>query len=219
MHLEDSNKDIIDNMRGKWIIEISEMAGFGKRENDWLKAFLSRATDRVRLSYGRRSQDYPRQSILIGSMNPSGDNSYFRDDTGNARYWPVACGDKIDVDGIVLTRNQLFAEAVDLYKKRLPLYLEGQIFELAEKEQNLRLGLDAWYYDVARLTQTLIETTTADILERLHIPNSQRGHYEQMRVGKIMKQLGWTKKRNQYGWYYVKGNGQLGGSEQDTANS
>ena len=104
MSLKDSDKDIIDELRGCWIVEMSELSGFNKKEVDWLKGFLSRKVDRCRLSYGRRSQDFPRQVVFIGTMNPSGDNSYLRDDTGNRRFWPVSCG-KIDIAGLKLVKN------------------------------------------------------------------------------------------------------------------
>lgn len=205
MHLEDTNKDIIDNMRGKWIIEISELAGFGKRETDWLKAFLSRGTDRVRLSYGKRSADYPRQSILVGSMNPSGDNLYFKDDTGNARYWPIACGDKLDVDGITVVRDQLFAEAVYNYKAGMPLYLIGHVFEEAEREQDKRLNTDPWQFDIAKMLRApgVKSLTTSDILDKLGISMAQRDVGDQMRVGKIMKRAGWNRYKGTYGAYYA----------------
>ena len=79
LSLTDRDKDIIDCMRGAWIIENAELSSF-KRENDmnWLNAFLSRETDRVRLSYARRSKDFPRQSIFFGTYNPRGENDYFR---------------------------------------------------------------------------------------------------------------------------------------------
>jgi predicted P-loop ATPase len=220
MHLEDTNKDIIDNMRGKWIIEVSEMAGFGKRENDWLKAFLSRSTDRVRLSYGRRSQDYPRQSILIGSMNPSGDNAYFRDDTGNARYWPVECSDKIDVNGVMQNRDNLFAEAMHWYKQRIPLYLTDNSYKLAEDEQQRRLQQDPWYWNIVQKLFHVEEVTASEILEKIGIPLTQRDRYAQMRVGTVMKQLGWIRRQRHTGErYYVKENGILDGGAQDTSNS
>jgi predicted P-loop ATPase len=207
-------------MRGKWIIEISEMAGFGKRENEWLKAFLSRGVDRVRLSYGYRSQDYPRQSILIGSMNPSGDNTYFRDDTGNARYWPIECSERIDVDGISRDRDKLFAEAMYYFNHGQPLYLTGETFKMAEDEQGRRLQQDPWHHDIYQKVRHASEITASEILEKMGVPITQRDRYAQMRVGTVMKQLGWIKKQRSSGErYYVSGEYLFDGGEQDTTNS
>ena len=192
MTLKDSDKDIIDELRGCWIVELGELNGFNKKDVDWLKSFLSRKVDRCRLSYGRRSKDFPRQVIFIGTMNPSGDNTYFKDDTGNRRFWPVACH-KIDIAGLKLIRPQLFAEAVSLYKQGLPLFLGGKALEDAEAEQAKREIADPWKEDIERLIAQKPEVSTADVLEMLHIPQSQRGTWESVRVGKILKKLGWHK--------------------------
>src|SRR3990167_5994340 len=56
-----SNKEIVDVMRGKWIVEVSELHGFQRQESERLKAFITTSRDRVRLSYGRIAEDFPRQ--------------------------------------------------------------------------------------------------------------------------------------------------------------
>jgi len=117
-------KDMVDIMRTAWIMEIADMAGFSKSDIQNLRSFISRKVDRVRLPYDKLSQDFPRQCIMIGTHNPSGDNRYFRDDTGNRRYWPIECN-KIDIDYLKNVRDQLWAETMTKYKTE-PLFLDTQ---------------------------------------------------------------------------------------------
>ena len=219
MALKDSDKDIIDELRGCWIVEMSELSGFNKKEVDWLKGFLSRKVDRCRLSYGRRSQDFPRQVVFIGTMNPSGDNSYLRDDTGNRRFWPVSCN-KIDIPRLKLDREQLFAEAISLYRQGFPLYLQGVALKVAEAEQAKREIGDPWEIEVARILSIKQETNTFEILNSLCVPVAQRGHYEKVRIGKILKKLGWFKHQDSSGQYVytkseVKHQGRYAGRQEE----
>jgi putative DNA primase/helicase len=205
MAVKESDKDIVDEMRGAWIIEISELAGFSKKEVDWLKAFLSRRTDRCRLSYGRRSQDFPRQSIFIGTMNPSGDNTYLKDDTGNRRFWPITAGE-IDVEGLKKARNQLFAEAVYEWKKGgVNLFLQGTPLEMAENEQTQRNMVDPWSYAVRRGTIGFTEIMMPELMNMVGLRTEFHGIAETMRLGRIMKNLGWIKKQKHTGErYYIR---------------
>ena len=206
MALKDSDKEIIDELRGCWIVEMGELAGFNKKDIDWLKSFLSRQVDRCRLSYGRRSKDFSRQVVFIGTMNPSGDNTYFRDDTGNLRFWPVLCRD-INIPRFILDRDQLFAEAKAVYfnlKKQkddgiltgdYPFYLQDKAFKIAEEEQKQREIIDPWEMDVLRIITGKPEVTTMQVLSDIGVPVSQRGQYELTRIGKILKKFKWHKKQ------------------------
>jgi putative DNA primase/helicase len=132
------NKDAVENMRGKWIIEAAELATVSVAEEEHKKAFFSRRTDRMREAYGRKSKDYPRQCIFIGSTNPDG-SGYLKDITGNRRYWPIECNIKeIPIERLEDNIDQLWAEAVQLYFSNEPLWLTGDAKEIAESEQQLR---------------------------------------------------------------------------------
>src|SRR4029077_6311279 len=81
------DKKLIEQFRGKWICEASELRGMRKAEVGHMKSTLSRTHDRGRLSYDRMVTEKPRHNIIVGTTN---DAKWLRDLTGNRRYWPVA---------------------------------------------------------------------------------------------------------------------------------
>lgn len=138
-------KEMVETMQGAWVLEIPELQGFSKADTTILKAFISKTSDKVRLSYDRRARVFLRQCIFIGSTN---DGEYLRDTTGGRRFWPIACKIEGEVDNKRLRRNldQLWAEATHLYKEMraghrgdLPLYLADKgALEEAEALQDSR---------------------------------------------------------------------------------
>src|SRR5690349_20482256 len=80
------SKDAAQDLRGKWLIELAELSAMNRSEVETAKAFMSRSTDHYRPSYGRRSQDFPRECVFGGTTNH---DNYLVSDTGNRRFWPV----------------------------------------------------------------------------------------------------------------------------------
>lgn len=109
------NKDTVINCYGSWIIEIPEMHVLKRNSVEEVKNFITIRKDTFRTPYGIHAADHYRSFIFVGTMNPSGDNTYIHDVTGARRFWPIVCG-KIDIDAIKANRTQLFAEAKHCYE-------------------------------------------------------------------------------------------------------
>lgn len=124
------DKDAMLNLQGKWLVELGELAGVKRSDFNLVKDYLSRRCDSVRSPYGRLREDIPRQSVFIGTVN---EGQYLKDPTGNRRFWPVRVG-TCDVEGLKAEREQLFAEAMALYRTENPVLKLSEEAEAQAKE-------------------------------------------------------------------------------------
>ena len=106
-------KDASDYIRGKWGIELAELAFQRKADVEAQKAFISRQEERFRPAYGREEICYPRQCVFWGTTNRT---DYLTDETGNRRFLPIKTG-KIDLAGLREVRDKPWAEAVYNYQQ------------------------------------------------------------------------------------------------------
>ena len=209
-------KDSCQDLRGVWVIELSELSAIRPNEVERVKAFISRQVDHYRPSYGRRSVDFKRQGVFIGTTNA---HEYLTDDTGNRRFWPVACG-VVDIEALARDRDQLWAEAVVAYHAGEQWWLErDELREAARREQELRLIDDPWEATIADWlehprkqpgpedgerkpilldhTDGYVQVTNAQILEHaIGKPTERQVKADQMRVGKILQRLQWKKHKS-----------------------
>lgn len=137
-------KEASELIQGKWLIEIGELTGFSKADTNAIKQFLSRTEDTYREAYGRRTNDYPRKCVFFGTSNES---EYLRDTTGNRRFWPVDVGEfeptKSVFEDLSNERDQVWAEAVAVYKCGEPLYMTKELEDYALSAQETKMEQSA----------------------------------------------------------------------------
>lgn len=205
------DKDGFQAIRGKWIIELGELDSFNKAESTKAKQFFSASTDTYRESYGRRTNDVPRQCVFVGTTNQ---DEYLKDATGNRRYWPVACT-KVDLEQLREIRDQLWAEAMFCYKADEIWWVNRDETAMFSEAQDERFVVDEWEGPILTwLEESQIGETTSGsevLASALKLDFGHWGKPEQMRVGAIMHRLGWRRvrlpalaKSGQRPWAYKK---------------
>jgi putative DNA primase/helicase len=103
---------------------------------------------------------------------------YLRDTTGNRRFWPVRCGEKIDVDGFKAVIDKIWAEAVYRFKQCEQLHLSEELEAMAAIEVARREAVHPWTGIVLAGIETLEdEFITADMIwERVLFGNRAQYH-------------------------------------------
>ncbi len=151
-----NGKAAIEQLQGSWILEMGELKGLKKAEVESVKQFISARTDKYRKAYGKRVTESPRQTILVASTN---EPDFNRDATGGRRFIPVDVAevklyDNDKLRKLVLPhtdeerraskdfRNQLWAEAMDIYSYGGTLKMSKEAEKYAEKVQSEHTDVD-----------------------------------------------------------------------------
>jgi putative DNA primase/helicase len=128
------DKTAAEKLQGSWILEIGELAGIRKVDEDTLKSFLTRQDDKFRASYGRVVEEHPRQCIIVGTTNQEA--GFLRDTTGGRRFWPVKVNGRSEFKPWDLKDiEQIWAEALMMYNKGETLILDNSLTGAAESAQ------------------------------------------------------------------------------------
>ncbi len=200
-----SHKDSRDHLRGKWIIELPELAQFKRGDIETIKAYISRRTEQYRPSYGRHEVKFPRQCVFAGTTNA---DEYLVDQTGNRRFWVVACK-KIDLDGIKRDRDQLWAEAMVRYRRGESWFLNDELAVVAAAEAQSRVAHDPWTAFVSETLNTRLtvtEVSPGEVLSFMNLNDAERNPRNGARVAQILRDLGWRKAKRHMtrGQIYVR---------------
>lgn len=199
-------KDSYQQIQGIWLYEIAELQSFRGREAEEVKAFVSSTRDRFRAPYARAPEDHDRQTVFAATTNVT---EWARDYTGSTRFWPLALG-QVDLDALAADRDQLLAEAVNLYRaggevaRAYPTADEEK--RLFAPQQALRLSVHPWVDVIAEYLDDhpeITQTTTRKVLEDclgLRAMDMGRDSQAEQRVSKTLAILGWR-----LGWHRPEG--------------
>lgn len=149
-----NGKEAMEQIQGAWLIEMAELSAMRKAEVEATKHFTAKTADVFRPAYGRTTETFKRQCIFFGSTNKK---QFLSDPTGNRRYFPISVSlerrSKDVFYDLADEVDQIWAEAVHLYRKKEPLVLSPEADKIANKvrlehtETDDRAGLIAAFLE------------------------------------------------------------------------
>lgn len=215
--------DLSRKMRGRLVAELAELKGLHTRDSETIKAWMTRQYEDWTPKYREFNTIFPRRLLCLGTTNQ---DEFLADATGNRRWLPARVGGVVDVDAIIRDRLQLWAEARELWQARADAKGKdnGVDFEEAEKLAALEHDaymmsdswepvIEAWLNEADPITDEKPSEReflqVHEVLEgalRQDAKNCKR--VEEMRIGAVLRTLGYTRKRmrvsGRLAWVYVK---------------
>lgn len=213
INLQEDDEKLARKMRGRLVGEIGELRGLHTKDLESIKAFITRTHETWVPKYKEFAIDFPRRMVFFGSTNQ---DEFLADETGNRRWLPVTTGE-VDVDAIDRDRAVLWAEARMLFESGGIQFAEAQT--LANGVHDAHMIHDAWLDsisawleepDIAGVTPVMRGgVRVVDVLRgALRFDDRQIGRRDEMRAGKILRMLGYSRVQTRVGdvrqWVYEK---------------
>lgn len=197
-------KDFLQSIQGLWLIEIPDMAGFGRREHSQILATVTMRNDRYRQSYGRYIENHARGCVFAATSET---DDYLLDTRGRRRFWPLRC-ESIDLDALHAMREQIFAEAIIKYRAGSTWY---EMPDETDDEQLQRADLDPWtekvleYADIQAANKMPISTAKV-LFYAIEMPTANQDQGAKNRVAAILRRDNWipTFKKGSRAWVKPK---------------
>jgi predicted P-loop ATPase len=206
------SREASQHLRGKWVVEMSELAAIVKADPERFKSFMTRREEIYLPRFGRIEVHELRQFVPFGTTNKQ-NQGYLTDETGNRRVWPARCG-RIQLDWLEEDRPQVFAEARHCYREGAAWWPAPELEALVIKpEQDARFEHDPWEDGV--LVYCNLKEPEKDGVTRVQISEIAHGALkvdalfrvskrEQNRIRAILVRNGWTMAREESRRFYWK---------------
>lgn len=150
-------KEAMENIQGKWILEVPELQAMARSEVNAVKSFMSKRDDHFRAAYGRFTATHKRQCVFFGTTN---DYYCLRDLTGGRRFWPVDIDQQPRAKNVftelATERDQLWAEAVMWWRLGETIYLSADVEATAAEMQESHREENPWEALIAKYLDTPI---------------------------------------------------------------
>lgn len=196
------NEDTSRRMRGILVGEIGELKGLQTADEESILTFITRTHEDWIPKFKEFGTKFARRMIMIGTTNI---REFLDPGRRNRRWLPLDSG-KVDVHGIIRDREQLWAEARDLYLAHGIMWKDAQ--DLSEAEHTNYQISDGWeqaVIDWLRESELGSETPRGGAYEKeqgFQLESVLRGALSmgpkeitkghQRRMGSILKKLGYV---------------------------
>lgn len=127
-----SPQNVIPQLFGKLVVELSELGNMGRRDAEHVKRFLSTQSDNYTAKFEKLARDNPRRCIFIGTTN---DSNPLSDETGNRRWLPVQVMREIDLKWLRQNIEQIVAEAAHLHSRGESFAIPREVWGAAAARQ------------------------------------------------------------------------------------
>lgn len=206
------DKDDQIRLMSKFVWEVGELGSTTRKADvEALKAFITRDMVQVRKSYGKYDTVKPATASMIGTVNDDG-AGFLVDTTGNRRFMVIAI-ESIDFSYTDLDINQLWAEAVALYRN-------GESYRLTPDELALQTRINSQFEVADPMEDVINEHYIADpkgfvlaseLLDKVK-ENGSFGATDKavsMALSKTLTKMGYKKHSNgkERGWLGLKAKG------------
>jgi len=199
-----SRKDSLDNldelrkMHQSVIVELPELMGLVGESSEKVKAFLAKPFDHIRALFARKAMKNLRGFVFVGTTNS---DRYLAATMGVRRFWPIKIPKTvktIKLSAVLSDRDQLFAEAIELYKQGINYWtIPSEMLDQVVGSRVLEEPLTA---PIREIVPTLGEVwTTTDIYRRLEMGGLiPRGLTPSLvnRIETSLNKLGFTQTRD-----------------------
>jgi predicted P-loop ATPase len=202
---ETGDKDEIMKLHQHWAVEWAEFeTTLSRRGYSRLKAFMTTKVDNFRPPYGRTVKSCLRHSVLVGSTN---EPEFLNDPSGDRRFWVIPIK-QINIELTKSLRDQIWAAAVQAYKKGEPWHLNEQEKQWADEANRPFRVSDTWEDFISNYIQGKQFVTIAEVLSHgLDLEPAKQDKSSQMRATAILRRWGWAKGKRwamnswQRGWF------------------
>lgn len=185
-----SSKEMIEQMTGKWIVEIADLHKRGRPDVNRVKAQLSRTEDRARLAYGKIATSVKRQCVLFATTN---EDKYLEDPTGERRFWPILTG-RFNLEALAQDRDQLWAEAVAAEATDESIRMDQTLWGEAAKEQAERSIIDPWVQHLEEMLGDMNgKILNSDVWRLVGLTPDKMKRNDTLRIANVMRQLGFER--------------------------
>jgi predicted P-loop ATPase len=183
-------------IRGKLVGEIAELRGLFGRDQESIKAWITRRVEQWRSLYNEFVTSYPRRIVFIGTTN---EREFLDDPSGERRWLPIVAG-KVDVESLERDREQLWAEGAVRFRASGVAWQDAE--RLARGQHEAFKLLDPWQEPIeAWLAQPhgpggrprgSVPFKRADVAHgALHKLDTMLTPPEQKRLAKVLGMLGY----------------------------
>jgi hypothetical protein len=195
------NKDGFMVLHRRWFTELSEIDhATGNRAAERIKAFLSSCEDTFRPPFGKAVGVFRRSCIIVGTTNRA---DFLVDPTGSRRFWPMKVVGPVDLVKLKLWREQIWAEALNMYQNNVPHWLDVGMETIRAEQAGAYEVEDPWEGQVDLALAILsragrhlsLGVQLADLMTTMGLPVSQQNRAASMKLAAILKSRDWRLER------------------------